>query len=405
MQRWRMAVMAWNIPALMFLFTAFPTRVRAADVESIPAAVRVVRMEDYGMLKNDPLIHVRDGGVSGIWRGKSYWLFGDTVITRPSDSGLNWLSNTIAVAELPPSDDAGMAEGAGKAFDLCDVAMVEISGRMDPPSESIPWTAEESEYNAAHFTDRVAGEDRKRFAIWPCALVAAPDDSSSVIFFTRLMAGADGPFDFHTVGRTVAVWRDPDALPERPEADLFPDGDISLGDAACRVGDMVYVYGLQSKPLSWPTVVGRVPYERVTQRDAWEFYAGRDADGVTRWSSEATDAEPVLESSPQLSVHWNAAAECFIAVYTSPLANHLMLRTAPSPEGPWSDVVEIGECQPTTFPIGCYAGLAHPEFAEQDGLVEYVTYYRETGVFRGEIRVVRVTLERVGSQEPETKGS
>lgn len=39
-----------------------------------------------------------------------------------------------------------------------------------------------------------------------------------------------------------------------------------------------------------------------------------------------------------------------------------------------------------------YCGMAHAEFEEDDGRVQYVSYFRSTGDWTGEIRVVRMEI-------------
>jgi hypothetical protein len=39
-----------------------------------------------------------------------------------------------------------------------------------------------------------------------------------------------------------------------------------------------------------------------------------------------------------------------------------------------------------------YSGLAHPEFSQDNGRVEYLTYYRETVFLEGETRLVEVVF-------------
>lgn len=383
-----------------------PTSTKSEFPQS-PAVVRVVEATDAGRLTFEPLIHCRDGGTSGLWQGRSIWLFGDTVTTRPAASGLNWLSNTACFIDSHTKEAANHADGlerlddsaksaakpvaerARKEFarmELSELTFTEISERTKVPEEFIPWTAEEKAFNSLHFTFDVPGEKRERFAIWPGPLVASADDQSALVFFANLTAGPNGAWDFHGTGRSIAVWRDFDQSPERAEI-LFSEEDIQLGDAACRVDETVYAYGCQSQTLSWPMLLGRVAFDQANDRKAWEFYAGNGC-----WSKNANDAVSVFDGAPMASVHYNAAFHCFLAVYTQPLANRLVLRTAPAPEGPWSAAVEIAPCLPTTFSIGCYAGVAHPEFARENGQVEFVTYYRETGFFQGEIRVVKVRL-------------
>ena len=103
---------------------------------------------------------------------------------------------------------------------------------------------------------------------------------------------------------------------------------------------------------------------------------------------------PVMDAAPMLSVHWNEHLGKYLAVYSNQLANTISIRTADRPEGPWSESRAVVECVvPPAGRIWSYAGLAHPEFARDNGKVECFTYYRETGAFTGEIRLVEVSFK------------
>jgi hypothetical protein len=133
-----------------------------------------------------------------------------------------------------------------------------------------------------------------------------------------------------------------------------------------------------------------VRYEDALDRDAWRFYAGKRG-----WVRDHREATGIMQSAPQLSVHWNAYLGRFLAIYGEPLGNTLMLRTAPAPEGPWSEPVRFHEGE---APVGegawNYCGLGHAELQEEGGRIEYVTYYRQTGFLQGEIRLLKLALAR-----------
>ena len=76
------------------------------------------------------------------------------------------------------------------------------------------------------------------------------------------------------------------------------------------------------------------------------------------------------------------------------IVNKIAIRTADRPEGPWSDAQDVVECiAPTNEKMWSYCGLAHPELSREAGRIEYLTYYRETGFFKGEIRLIELVFK------------
>jgi hypothetical protein len=68
------------------------------------------------------------------------------------------------------------------------------------------------------------------------------------------------------------------------------------------------------------------------------------------------------------------------------------MRTAEAPEGPWSAGRELFQAEPADEGF-VYCGLGHAELQREDGRYEYVSYYRGTGDWTGEIRLVEVEVE------------
>lgn len=349
----------------------------------IPPAAQVVSYRDLGPLRFDPAIRCRDGGYSGLWQGRSVWMFGDSVLSCAVPEGFQWRSSTAAAT----ADFAAAAENKMNFTELADASGV--------PEEFLAFTPEEAAYNRRHFMPGVPEKERRRWALWPGAMVDNRDGSAAYVFYTLLACGPNGMWDFRSVGMSAALWRAGERRPTR-DGMLFPAGDIEMGNAAVRDGDMVYAYGCGAGHLVWPMRVGRVPFDRLSDRSAWEFYAG---DG--RWTKQASDAVPVMDGSPMLSVHWSAYLRCYVAIYSIQVKNQLAMRTAPRPEGPWSNALILADCiPPASDKIWTYSGLGHPELARENGRIEYVSYYRETGFFEGEIRLLEFTFAPASAEQP-----
>jgi len=356
---------------MKLLFAAFAALLFAAGCATAPEKPGFT-VRDLGPIQSDPLIRSRDGGYSGLWRGKSYWFFGDTITSRPAANGFCWLSNS--------------GFGIDPQADLSRVHGAEYAANEPVPAEFIPFLPEEAAYNRLHFNDRVPEKQRSRHAIWPGPLVAAPDDSYALIFFSLMKCGSANEWDFKGNGRSVAVWRDPALKPERIPM-LFPPGDIELGDAGLALDGYLYLYGCDNRFPNKPIQLGRVKFADALDRAKWEFYAGNG-----KWNRDAADAVKLFDGAPMLSVHFNRYLGKYLAIYTVPLINQLVYRTAERPEGPWSEPVKLADCLPNTGACGAYSGLGHGEFARDGGRVELVTYYRDTGFLQGEVRLLEVTF-------------
>jgi len=71
-------------------------------------------------------------------------------------------------------------------------------------------------------------------------------------------------------------------------------------------------------------------------------------------------------------------------------------RTAPSPEGPWSDEAIAFRGKPGVSGSFDYSGLAHAEYQQGGGRLEYVTYVRTVAPFEVEMRLVRLDFGAAG---------
>ncbi|WP_438007329.1 DUF4185 domain-containing protein [Sorangium sp. So ce321] len=348
------------------------------------AAVRAAR--DLGPLAFEPVIRGRDGGYSARWGDRSVWVFGDTTLETPGEDRSIWRSSTFcATFDLDASD------GLSPLTEPLDAA--------GAPGELLPFTEEELAFNLAHFgplAEQECTEDcGARYALWPGPIVADDATGRALVLYSKLMA-RPGAFNFELLGSSVAVWERLDAPLARPEvrpgaADptlLFGAAEPALTAAALVHEGMLYAYACACAGLTCPCLVARAPAAEATERGAWRFYSDGD------WVDGHDEAEPVMAGAPMMSVHWNERAGRYIALYSEPVSSHISLRTAPAPEGPWSDSVVVFTAEappnPEAWP---YAGLGHAELAREGGRFEYMTYFRETGFLEGEIRLVELELE------------
>jgi hypothetical protein len=73
-----------------------------------------------------------------------------------------------------------------------------------------------------------------------------------------------------------------------------------------------------------------------------------------------------------------------------PAGNDMRVRTAPAPEGPWSDFATFGTGKEADDGAWDYALIAHPELSREGGKVDVLSYTRPTGFLRQETRLVEI---------------
>ena len=98
----------------------------------------------------------------------------------------------------------------------------------------------------------------------------------------------------------------------------------------------------------------------------------------------------LFEGAPSLSVAFNQHLGAFAAIYAQPLSNRVVIRTAPSLTGPWSQARLLFDANKD--PEGAYDANWHAEY--DAGKLLYVTFSRSNhmGWFGSEFALVRVTL-------------
>ena len=183
----------------------------------------------------------------------------------------------------------------------------------------------------------------RRVALWPGDPVAtAPGEG--LAYFQKLVIGV-APYDFRHVGDGVVRFAEGDAVARRASIAagvsplLFSAPEPNFLHAVPGRGaaeSFLYVYGtIERGDCTSDVVVSRVARDRAGQRAAYEFWNGRD------WSAALAAARPILTGiAGQLgSVMWDDYLGRYLSAFSDACTggNQLHVRSAPRPEGPWSE--------------------------------------------------------------------
>lgn len=352
-----------------------------------PAALSVVSLTDLGTIPTNPDILGRDGAMSALFQGYSVWLYGDTFLANPNANGRTLISDSWSY-----TTDLNAQDGITGFQEHLDSA--------DAPTMILPESPAEFTFNQEHNGNPCQAQPcGARWALWPATVVSDTTNDRALIFYGVVYA-LPGPFNFQGFGNSVATWQDFSQQPQRPVFNppivkdhpdlMFNQNQPNFGSAAFIQSGVLYIYGcgIPSDSSDKGCRLAKVDPASVLNLSAWSYYAGEG-----KWSSQSNDAVPVFDDANIVSVSWNNYLQQYIAVYSKVLSQNVMMRTARTPEGPWSrEVTAFVAMQPTSGNV--YDAHAHPEYDLNNGQTIFVTYSRATGAFTSEVRLLAVQLQR-----------
>jgi Domain of unknown function (DUF4185) len=332
-----------------------------------------------------------DAGNSGRIGSRVLWFFGDTF----TNSALR--SNTGAWGRRV--DPRNLTEGV----DGSNTAV-----------QFVPYTADELAFNAAHANPPScclnhtgcsgnpycncppATDCAQRYALWPGDVIEL-GDRSGFVYYTKLITGY-ASFDFRNQGMGIARFEDgsPTAVRDtdgsgNPVLIFQPPEPNFASGLVVNEPDQPYVYvyaGVNGGFCGIQVLSGRVPRSQAGDRTAYRFWDG------TGWNPSLGAAVPVATTAANGlgSVAWNAYLGKYVAVMSGICTGgtNLHVRTAPRPEGPWSNaaVVDLG---PLGAQTSAYYGLQHPELGDGRDLV--ISYFQGISLFAGQTRLVKLTFQ------------
>jgi hypothetical protein len=265
---------------------------------------------------------------------------------------------------------------------------VQPEDELGAAREFFPRTDEEEAFNEAH-VDLSDGTCESpcgaRYAIWGSGPAADPARNRALLTYGKVYA-EPGEFNFTILGTSIAIWEDFETGPVRPTVSSSLDDptllfDASEGEFAIPAVDDVYLYLFScsgGKDDSTTCRLARSTLDDILNRDAWRF---RAEDG---WSQNIDDAIGLFSGSPNMTVHWNGYLNRWLAVYID--WGKIVVRTAPSIDGPWSGRSTVFEPKEES----AIHALAHAEYQEDGGAVEYISYLADN-----EFRLLRVQVEPI----------
>lgn len=142
---------------------------------------------------------------------------------------------------------------------------------------------------------------------------------------------------------------------------------VTFGSALLEAQDWLYAYGIKQEGFSRSCILARIPKGKLGDASQWSFHDGKT------WNSDPQSVKPLFtEASVEYSVHEAASGFVYIACADNGMSNRVIARHAPTPEGPWSDPVEVAVLPEHQSDVFCYNAKAHPELT-RDGkiLVSY----------------------------------
>jgi hypothetical protein len=330
-----------------------------SDVSAQPSvrALQVASTRDLGVVSKPASVLVRDGGATTLLGGKLLWIFGDTLF--PNES-VELRSNTAALAN--PAQPLATSE-----------PLDPVKGR---PYQFIPFTAEEQAYNDS----KAAPDDR--IAIWPTSAI---NYQGQGLMFSYKLHVKPGFLNYEPLGIALALVQPGQTQATRLPGLLFSSSEPDFVCGSIYQG-MVYLYGANHQPGN-PNVVARAPLSQATNRQAYTFWNG------TAWTSDVSQAQPVISNIPgAITVSYNCYLGQFLATWSQTLGTDVLMSTAPSIVGPWSEpMVAVTGLPPASGSVN-YAGIEHPELAKNGGRTVYVSYFNSTGFLAGDLRLVEVNF-------------
>jgi len=184
-------------------------------------------------------------------------------------------------------------------------------------------------------------------------------------------------FGFHSIGLWLGTVANADQSPESwrveqvkmPNVMFTKDRTLVWGAAALRVGDDLYVYGIDEQHGSGrpkrQMVAARVPAASISDFSTWRYLHNGE------WSADFHAATPLASDfASEFSV--TTFGKRYLAVYTERgLSSRIMGRLADHPFGPWSASAVLYECPEMGHDknLFCYAAKAHPALSSEKELV------------------------------------
>jgi len=336
---------------------------------------RVERVENCGLLFTDNRAGVNgtDAGYSIPMGGRTLWLFGDVFLQDP-------------VATTKPF-----------AGSLSNCGLLAAAGHGPDPLLRYNFLTDPATGLARQLIPRLPGEDEK-VRLWPFGGWYSRAERKVYLYYGRVRVTGGGPLDFRPdgMGLAVADARQPEKLTftrlKNVDGSLiwWPASRAVFGSAVMEREGWLYVFGYRNRGGRNVATLARVRSDRVADSSAYAYWRG---DGWSRDMALVADVEGLSDFPTELSVSYNAYLGGFLAVHSVNLGEKARLSVAKEPWGPYRQIGEIDTRHQPFAKAFCYAGKEHPELAEENGRIVYVTWVDSSRYW---LHLLRITLGKEG---------
>ncbi|MGX6604366.1 sigma-70 family RNA polymerase sigma factor [Micromonosporaceae bacterium Da 78-11] len=351
----------------------------------VPAIPVVKSVREVGAIRQGPRVGGRDNGQSAAYGGKSIWIFDDTTLKDP----WGFLSNSAALTtDLDASDGIDLRSGNGFTV-----------RNTQTPVELIARSSAEKAFEKANSGSGCSGAYCGAiFGFWPGPVIADPARHRVLVTYGKLCRGGkDGTPCSGPLGKglgmgiaeldlssgrvtrlTPAHGSPVTSVEGRDRSIFFGPGATGFGSAAALVvNDQAYLYGGCSYQ---GCRLARVPLASLSDLSTWRYYAS------SKWVTDPAKATRIgIEpGAAGQTVFYSPAMKAYVNVFMPFGSNDVRFQVGGSPFGPWSKSRKL-----LTTAGGSssnYALFGHPEYAEKNGLVQYLSYFKPG---TGEQRLIR----------------
>ncbi|GKT52338.1 uncharacterized protein ColSpa_12519 [Colletotrichum spaethianum] len=331
------------------------------------------KVEYLGLQKADNSCSHRDLGFTGAIAGKWYAVWGDVL----------WCDAGVKDPEKDTPGFHGMVRDAVSAVTSDPLLVHDLNmGDNQRQKQFIPFNASWGERFDTGFggtslveTDAATGTGAVFYLVNQNAagLVGAGIAQVNVINGTPTVTKRYGekgywwPADTNPRYGDIAAFRDPRS--EYIYAWGGPPTTISRSDWL----QSSYVYMV------------RVKASEAFDLSKYEYWWGRQRGWSTERLTTFTAETAAVWGTGQGQVVWNEFYQCYIFVHLGIGGGSVFLRTAPSPEGPWTPDVKIFDAKPINGGL-VYAGVAHP-YLDESGKTLVISFTNNN-----RIQVIKATF-------------
>jgi hypothetical protein len=355
-----------------------------------PPPLAVERVELMADFTTNAFAYGRDAGNSIRMGSAILWVFGDTFTWTGLPSATAAWSSEEAPNELHEPVDTWFGSLQFYPF---TAAETEFNETRDPPDccRMSQGCSAGNLYCACP-----AGTDcATRIALWPGDLLPV-DEDTAVQPYEKVWIGS-ASYDFDHLGTGVAfVERGATTARRARGADgepllLFGPDEPNFLRAVLVEEDSrrrAYLYAVDNRHgCGVDILVARVEMAAFLDRGAYQFWSGNG------WSDSLADAVPVLRQivGGLGSVTWNDHLQRYLSAFNDICSGggSLALRTAPRPEGPWSEAIAVDISALGATPSS-YAGQIHSSLGT--GSTPVFTFYQPLELGVGRVRMGRLHL-------------